>query len=324
MNIFKLTITPTTEGRTLVYDTKIKSYGNLWTTIFTGKVYVLPNQSEVKIDLEDILWNYKFDGTDYFAPKLNTTGDDYEMCYTYTTLDNFWYNEVMVEIPSLNVSTTKNVCFFNSRMFDHPIEIVSDNTAAILMDYQPIAHIPSTTPTGFYYRQLVWDGSFVKNVDGNTVIEQRNKLGQITFTGGNKFYAIGDKKIALIDPCPSPYYLCWMTNCGAMQVQPFTRYSEVEIDYNNNTRADMSNYRWGFNKTVQTKWKLKSKNLSDKDFKAFSQMFNSPYIILLDTVNGRMHFVNIDDETYNQKINKPKEKKIFFEVTVSSCEIKTI
>ena len=37
-----------------------------------------------------------------------------------------------------------------------------------------------------------------------------------------------------------------------------------------------------------------------------------------------MHFVNIDDETYNQKINKPKEKKIFFEVTVSSCEIKTI
>ena len=324
MNIFKLNITPSSDGRTLVYNTKIKNYGNLWTTIFTGKVYALPNQSEVKIDLQDILWNYKFDGTNYFAPQLNTTGDDYVMCTTYTTLDNYWYNQVMVEIPELNVSTTKNVTFFNYNIFNSDIKTVNDNIVPLLMDYQPTAHIPLNPPSGFYYRQLVWSGSFLKNIDGNTSVEQRAKLGQITFAGGSKYYGIGNKIIAQIDSCPSDFYLCWLTNTGGMQVQPFTHYSEVNVEYDNNERVDLSNYKWGFNKTVQASWNLKSKNLSDRDYKAYSQMYNSPYLILIDMVNHRMHFVNIDEEQYNQKINKPNQKKIFFEVSVKSCEIKTI
>ena len=150
------------------------------------------------------------------------------------------------------------------------------------------------------------------------------KGGQITFAGGSKYYGIGNKIIAQIDSCPSDFYLCWLTNTGGMQVQPFTHYSEVNVEYDNNERVDLSNYKWGFNKTVQASWKLKSKNLSDRDYKAYSQMYNSPYLILIDMVNHRMHFVNIDEEQYNQKINKPNQKKIFFEVTVKSCEIKTI
>lgn len=324
MNIFKLTITPTSEGRTLVYDTKIKSYGNLWTTIFTGKVYALPNQSEVKIDLEDILWNYKFDGTDYFAPMLNTTGDDYVLCNTYNTLNNYWYNLVQVEIPELNVSVSKNVCFFNNRMFDTPIKSVDDNTIVFNMDYQPTAHIPINTPSNFYFRALVWNGSFLKGVDGQTSVEQRSKLGQITFTGGSKSYSLNGKTIAVIDQCPKPYYLVWMTNCGTMQIQGFLKSSEVKIDYENNTRINMSDYEFSFNKLVRGSWKLKSQNLTDVDYRAYGQIFDSPYLLLIDTKNGRQHFVNVKSDTYNEKKNTNGKHKIYFEIEVEACEKKKI
>ena len=65
MNVFTLNIPPTSNLRTLVYNVKIKEYNNLYTTVFVGKVFVGANQSVVRIDLEDILWNYKFDGENY-------------------------------------------------------------------------------------------------------------------------------------------------------------------------------------------------------------------------------------------------------------------
>ena len=109
MNIFTLNIPPTSNLRTLVYNVKIKEYNNLWTTIFTGKVFVGVNQSIIEIDLEDILWNHKFDGEKYFEPALNSEGDNYVMCNTLNTLQNYWYNEVKIEIPETNSSLTKNV-----------------------------------------------------------------------------------------------------------------------------------------------------------------------------------------------------------------------
>ncbi len=324
MNIFKLNITPSSDGRTLVYNTKIKSYGNLWTTIFTGKVYALPNQSEVKIDLQDILWNYKFDGRNYFAPQLNSTGDDYVMCTTYTTLDNYWYNQVMVEIPELNVSVTKNVKFFNYNLFNQPILDVEDNTVALFMDEYVVSHLPVNLPSNFYFRQLVWNGSFLKGIDGNTSVEQRAKLGQITFAGGSKSYSLNGKTIAVIDQCPKPYYLVFLTPSGGMEVVPFNKYSEVDIEYNNNELVGMDNYRWNFNKNLQSEWKLKSKNLSDKEYKVYSNIFQSKYLLLFDMENGRQHFVNVVDDNYRQKINKPNERPIYFEITVRAAEVKII
>lgn len=324
MNVFTLNIPPTSNLRTLVYTVKIRGYNNLYNTIFTGKVFVGANQSIVRIDLEDILWNYKFDGDNYFAPALNSTGDNYQMSSTSNTLQNYWFNQVKLEIPEVNVSVTKNVCFFNSNMFNNRLSSVTDGTVALFMNYQPVAHIPSNPPEGFQYRQLVWNGSFVRGVDNRTSIVQRNNLGVITFSGGTKQYKLNNKVIAQIDSCAKPYYLCWMTNSGAMQVQPFLKSSEVSVTYKNNTRVDMSNFEWLFNQQTRGSWKLKSRNLSDADYKAFGELFASPYLILLDMENNRLHYVNITTETYSQKKNEVGKKPIFFEIEVESCEIKVI
>ena len=324
MNVFSITIPSTQQPRTLVYTVKIRGYNNLWNTIFTGKVFVGANQSLVRIDLEDILWNYKFDGENYFAPALNSEGNNYQMSSTSNTLQNYWFNQVKLEIPETNSSVTKNVCFFNKNMFNNRLTDVANNTVPLFMNYQPVAHIPLNAPEGFSYRQIVWNGSFTKGVDNRTSIVQRNNLGVIQFSGGTKQYSLNNRTIAIIDSCAKPYYLCWLTNSGAMQVQPFLKSSEVSVTYKNNTRVDLSNFEWLFNQQTRASWKLKSKNLSDADYKAYGELFASPFLILLDMENNKLHYVNIVTETYSQKKNEVGKKPIFFEIEVESSEIKVI
>ena len=323
MNIFRLQVPPSNQHRTLIYNVSVQNNG-VWDNIFTGKVFVFKNQSIVGIELEDILWNYKFKGLNYFAPEVNSTGDNFVMPIAKENLDEYWYNYVRVEIPQTNSVLTKNVCFFNSEMFNNRLSKVEKGVVPIHMNYQPLSHIPANLPEGFQYRQIVYNGDFVKNIDETSETKSFNGLGVLTFAGGKNTYGINGKIIAKIDSCPAPYYLAWMTNSGAMQVQPFLKSSEVSVNYKNNSRVDSSNFEWLFNQQTRASWKLKSKNLSDKDFKAFGELFASPYLILLDIENFRLHYVNITTETYSQKKNEPNKKPIYFEIEVQSSEIKII
>ena len=323
MNIFRLQVNPSNNHRTLIYNVSVQNNG-VWEQIFVGKVFVFKNQSVVEIELEDVLWNYKFKGKNYFSPEINSTGDNYTMPIAKENLDEYWYNWVRNEIPETNSILTKNVCFFNSDMFNNRLSKVEKGVVPIHMNYQPISHIPLNLPDGFAYRQIVYNGTFVKNVDETSETKSFNGLGVINFSGGKESYGINEKIIAKIDQCSAPYYLAWMTNSGGMQVQPFLKSSEVSVNYKNNSRVDSSNFEWLFNQQTRASWKLKSKNLSDKDFKAFGELFASPYLILLDMENNRLHYVNITTETYSQKKNENGKKPIFFEIEVQSSEIKII
>lgn len=323
MNIFRLQVPPKNNHRTLIYNVSVQNNG-VWDNIFTGKVFVFKNQSIVEIELEDVLWNYKFKGKNYFEPEINSTGDNYTMPLAKENLDEYWYNWVRVEIPETNSILTKNVCFFNDNMFNNRLSKVEKGVVPIHMNYQPLSHIPANLPEGFQYRQIVWNGDFVKNVDETSETKSFNGLGVLTFASGKESYGINGKNIAKIDSCPAPYYLAWMANSGGMVVQPFLKSSEVSVNYKNNSRVDSSNFEWLFNQQTRASWKLKSKNLSDKDYKAYGELFNSNYLILLDMENFRLHYVNIKSETYFQKRNEVGKKPIYFEIEVESSEIKII
>lgn len=323
MNVFSLTIQGQTEDKTLNYTVSVLGYDNLWKTIFYGKVFVVAGQTRINIELQDVLWNHKYTGEYYIAPVLNTAGDNYVMSGVMQQPTSYWYNSVKVEIPSLNVSVSKNVTFFANTIPFTTKGIVAPQTAAIEMSYQPVAHIPNTYPQGFEYRQLVWNGSFTRKVDNTSTVYQFNKLGIISFNGANESYSLNGEVIAKIDKCPKPYYLVWMTNEGGMQCQGFLKASDVSVDYNNNERVDMSNWKWNYNKTVEGSINLKSGLLSDRDYKAYGQLFASPYLILLDIENNRLYYVNVKDTTYKQKINK-QGQRIYFEVNVGLAEVQTI
>ena len=321
MNIFTITIPSQSSAKNLNYTAKIRKYNGTWTNVFYGKVFVQAGQTKVDIELSDILWSYKFDGKDYFYPVYNTTGDDYVMCPTTNSLQNYWHNQVKVEIPSLSVETTKWVDFFNYRVIGERTDPVINQQIPLFMDYQPVAHIPSVVPTGFEYRQIVWNGTFVRGIDSTNTVTQRSNLGTLVFSGGTESYSINQTVIAKIDTCTKPYYLAWLTDTGAMQCQGFLKSSEFSLNYSTNKRIDMSDYEWSYNKSVTAKWRLKSDNLSDKDYKAFSQMFRSPYLILIDTTTNRLHFVNVKSTDYTEKKNGiSNNRKIFFEIEVEACE----
>ena len=323
MNIFRLGVNPSNQHRTLIYNVSVQNNG-VFEQIFTGKVFVFAKQSIVEIELEDVLWNYRFKGKNYFAPEINSTGNNYVMPVAKENLDEYWYNWVRVEIPQTNSVLTKNVCFFNDKMFNNRLSKVQKGVVPLFMNYQPIAHIPANLPEGFQYRQIVWNGDFVKNVDETSETKSFNALGVLTFSGGKESYGINGKKICQIDQCSAPYYLAYLTNSGAMQCQPFLKSSEVSVTYKNNSRVDSSNFEWLFNQQTRASWKLKSKNLSNEDYKSLGELFSSPYLILLDMENFRLHYVNITTETYNQKRNEPNKKPIYFEIEVESSEIKII
>lgn len=327
MNIFTITIPAQSISGNLNFTVKVEEYDGTWTKIFDGKVYVTSGQTSVNIELEDILWSYKFDGTNFFSPMLSPTGDYYGMSSTEDQLSNYWYNQVRVDIPALDVYTIKYVHFYKSSMFGRRIDDVEDGTVAFFMNHQPICHLPPKPPAGFQFRQLVWNGTFRYSWDySRNVVVSRTKLGTITFpVNATTKYSINNIQIATIDSCPKPYYLVWLTNTGTMQCQGFLKGSEFSVKYENNNRVDMSNFKWNYNKGVSAQWRLKSINLNDADYHAYGELFDSPYLLLIDTETGRLHYVNIKDDTYNRKRNGVNgNRKIFFEVTVESCEVKMI
>lgn len=325
MKIYDITLpNPPAGDTTLVYTVKASNFVS-WVTLFTGKVFVQAGQSHVRIDIGDILWNHKFDAEGMMSPVLNYSGNDFEMCPYQPDLTNYWYNSVQVQIQG-GGSLSTNCRFFCYNMFGNPEIMPYPNTVVWNMDHQPTAHLPLNPPAGFKFRQLVYNGSFNKGIDGTTTTEQRQHLGVIEYTGGQSEYTLNGFKVAQIDRCAAPYYLAWMTNSGTMQCQAFLKGTEESIEYKNNNRIDMSNYEWAFNKTVKGKWKLKSKLLSDDDYSSYGQLFNSPYLILLDMKNNRMHYVNVTDTTLNIKKNGSGQKngKIFFEVGVQAAEVKMV
>ena len=327
MNIFHILINnPPAVAGTYHYDVRVYGYDNQWHKIYDGNVFVQAGQTSVNIELGDVLWNHRFTGENYISPAVNTTGDNFVMCDGQDTLYDYWFNSVQVSIPDLSASVARNVCFYNYNPFGNTCIQPNHDNVGLWMSHQPTPHIPSNPPAGFRFRQLVYNGSFIKGIDNTTTTVQVSKLGTILFTGGSGKYTINNTTVAEIDSCPHPYYLCWMTSGGGLQVQPFLKGSELSIKYDNNNRVDMSDFEWGYNRSVKATWKLRSGFLTNDDYKAYGEMFNSPYLILLDMENHKLHYVNVKDTTYNEKKRGSggKSNSIYFEVNVSAAEIKTI
>lgn len=322
MNIFTINIPSSNVGRILPYEIKINKNGS-WTNVYYGKVYALPDVDKIYIDVEDIIFNYRFDGEGFISPVINANGTSYEI--TNNVEYKYWWNNMMVEIDinGLKYSATKYVSFYTGDNYGVMLELPHNSTIALNMNHQPIPHIPINPPAGFRFRQLVYNGVFTLGVDDNRSTVRVNGVGGIDLVGANNRYTINSSEVCRVDSCVKPYYLCWLTNSGTMQCQPFLKSSEFERSVEHHTRIDMSEYEWVFSNNERGKWKLKSQNLSTKDYKAYGEMFDSKYLVLLDMENMKMYYVNVTDTTYREKkTGVNNNKSIFFEVNVESCGLK--
>ena len=320
-----------TAPKTYKYKVEYNLNGT-WNLAHTGKFFCEAGQSDVQLDLEDILINYRYMGNESIKPVLSVGNNQYQMpTGTATVLTDCYYNQVRVVSmdTTLQFSTvSKSFYFIPVDMFGYSFSMSAGlNIPAISGGLLP--RIPSNPPAGFYFSTMAFNNSAytltvtVKR-DSTTVgtYEVYTYRGEyIPLSGATEAYYINNIKVAQVDQCTSPYYLLWLTNDGGLQCQPFLKTSKFSKTFSNKNAVDIRNAEWKISSTETGTWKLKSMNLTDDEYRQYGEMFESPYTVLLDMENNKLWYVNITSKNYEEKKRTRKDTKpIFFEVEVTSCD----
>lgn len=330
----QLNSTPSTPV-TLKYKVEYRLNNN-WYLAHTGKFWVNTGQSTVQLDLDDVLINHQFQGKQSIKPVANSTYNAYMPSVANTGLLNeCWYNAVKVtslDSPVSFTAITKSFFFLPTQIFGYEgIELTGSG-------YIPASHhyllptLPSNKPDGFTFSTMFYAITGNQSVP---IMKDNTLIGSVSTTAGRAYhvkldYNAGEKCTFYIggvpvakteDSCNSPYYLVWIQNDGALNCQPFTNTSKFSKTINNKTAVDVRNAEWKISSTETGVWKLKSRTLTEDEYKDMGQMFESPYILLLEMQTGKMWYVNITSKNYEEKKRTRTDRKpIFMEVEVTSCD----
>lgn len=318
-------------NRTYKYKVEYNLNGT-WNLAHTGKFFCEAGQSDVQLDLEDVLINYRYMGNECIKPVLSVDNNQYQMpTGAATVLTDCYYNQVRVVSmdTTLQFSTViKTFFFLPVDMFGYSFSMSAGlNIPAISGGLSP--RIPSNPPAGFYFSTMAFNNS--ANTISVTLKRDSTTVGTydvyansgeyIPLSGATEAYYIDNVKVAQVDQCTSPYYLLWLTNNGGLQCQPFLKTSKFSKTFSNKNAVDIRNAEWKISSTETGTWKLKSMNLTDDEYRQYGEMFESPYTVLLDMENNKLWYVNITSKNYEEKKRTRKDTKpIFFEVEVTSCD----
>jgi hypothetical protein len=109
----------------------------------------------------------------------------------------------------------------------------------------------------------------------------------------------------------SRYFLKWEDRYGMPQCQPFAgteKYSEAI------KKEEITNYlnkRKVINFTVQPKWSLNSKNISEKYMPFYESIFVSPYLHLYDAKQDKLYKVVLTNTEYLEKTFRNQGNQMF-------------
>ena len=332
MKLIELSLnTVSTDPRNLTYRVDLQDNSGTYTPIHYGKIFVEASQDKVTLDLQDLLINYYFTGKQSIKPVLSTVNNQYEMpSDTAAVANEAYYNNIRVvstDTPAVFTTVTKAFWFVPTDVFGYDSSMASGLNATATDTMVP--HIPTNPPTGFNFSCLLYNNSNATiNVTykrDNTVVGTfsvaANKAYHRPLSGATGAYYMNDVKVASVDTCNKPYYLVWLQNNGGLQCQGFNKTSTFSVAYQNKTRVDNKNTEWNVTKTATGQWKLKSSNINEAEYRSYGEMFNSPFIVLLDMENGRLHYVNITSTDYQEKKRTRTDgKPLYFEVEVTSAE----
>jgi hypothetical protein len=333
MKLINITVTSSNDPRTLKYKVELQNNSGTWTQIHYGKFFVPANTTTVTLDLDDLLINYRFRGKQSIEPILSVANSQYEMpvsAAAYVT-DNY-YNQIRIvslDTPSGFTTVSKYFYFFPTQVFGYDFSMPTNSLFIPSVAEGLIPRIPGNPPAGFNFSVIVFNTyttsihTVVKkdNTNITTVAVSSGKAYYFPLSGATNAYYVNNKKVAQIDECNKPYYLLWLNNAGGLQCQGFLATSEFGRKYDNKTRVDNKNVEWRVSSTATGNWKLKSSNLTDDEYKIYGELFNSPYLVLIDMKNNRIHYVNISKSDYQEKMRTRTSKKpIYFELELNSAE----
>lgn len=110
--------------------------------------------------------------------------------------------------------------------------------------------------------------------------------------------------IAVIDLCPSDFYIEWNDRMGGVQSQRFTRYSTRNDNYNRNTMLDANDKTVVWSTEMSTRWTMRSEWVRKEDLPIFESMLVSDDIHLFVTATGQYHKVIPRSSSFDEQWNK--------------------
>lgn len=317
------------------YEVKI----NNTNTIFRGKIFNLPNNTSILLDLTDLLTNWQFKGLNMLAPVYDTTQQQYVPqtagnTFTFNAtspeqhknyVNVVVYNKENTEVFRLNKYITFHSISFQNSVLVHTLYDRNNNS----LNYY-FGDLVPRFPSGnnLVYKQLIdtnisaGAGSIWKYKNGTVInsdtVASTGTIKSVKYPTQHIYD--GDYKILHIDECNAPYYLLYITASGGFQSQPFysVKYSEA---LTTNTKITVDEQKDISNLVINGKWNLKSQNLTNKQYQEMMDIARSPYIYLYITEIGKGVFVNCLDTTIEKKENNvDSNKPIYFEINLESRE----
>ena len=111
---------------------------------------------------------------------------------------------------------------------------------------------------------------------------------------------IENLKVAVVDDCPSRYYLLWQDRGGGYQSQRFNDKYTYSEAIERNSSVNYKGETCLKNVQVLPKWKIYSEWITEEAYPIYESIFTSPFLLLYDSVEKKSHFVNVKGD-YTEK-----------------------
>ena len=117
-----------------------------------------------------------------------------------------------------------------------------------------------------------------------------------------------DMPVAIVDECPSRYYLMWQDRLGGIQSQRFNLKDTFKEDFHYQSIEDYQGHKRNINVQVQPKWELNTGVLTEDEYPIYESIFVSPDVILYDTELDKSYKVIPTGKSYTEKTWKNQRK----------------
>lgn len=348
-------INPTTSGhsRELIYTGRIWKTGgkvriylnDIIATHTYNNSYITDHISDtpsgvlfnIKVVIPSIAYEYNIDGDPYimnYYKDAKTTRYDSMMSldtglpYLYNIL--FQRTNVLPRIPKLGYATDN---FFLSSL----IATTSEWRYSSEIDGDAVYNIVGTKDDTDITNYMTFDNGALINaitIKGQDLYDLTKESDKIYFTPTSLFEnedeweykpeLVNCIPIAVVDECPSDYYLIWIDRTGAYQCQPFNGKVTLSESLSTNYRYDSIDTEIPFNKKVTDKWNLNSNWLTYEEYKAYESIFTSKYLYLFDTKNDEGWEVVLDTNKWTEKTKENKDKMFNLQLDMHSARPQNI
>lgn len=317
---FEINTTPLETEMMYTYDMYIGDK-----IVYSGKVYTLPYQSKILLDVTDVLNNYEYKGLGALNQVWN--GKEYaQPTEPVTLLDDSsveqHYNKVTIKLYNMNnvlLTEKYQYLYFQTLSFENEQQQKLINNKYYYFGNK-IPKMPLTDK--LRYCQLVYSGK-ATNTKWNDI--------QFSSHKGSRIYNIavpttdlydGTEKILEVDKdCLAPYYLCWITANKGFQCQSFY-YAGYTETFTRNEKLSTDEVATLANVSLRGQWEIKTKLLtSDNEYKFYADIYKSASLLLYITELDKAVFVNVVDNAVEYKRYETEKKPQYFQVKVQSADI---